>query len=153
HRRLVGDRTHLGLFDAHHEHWVSVPILAFRGLYAVLGLETYWPYLALALGVHCCIAALLWVVMTRAGVSQWLAVAASAIFMVVGVGFEDVMSGWSAGYVAPLALGLAAIVIAPEQGRFTYRDGMASALMTVAMACSGVAIPMLVSVGIISFVR
>jgi hypothetical protein len=55
--------------------------------------------------------------------------------------------------IAPLALGFGALVVIPHRGPFTRRDWIAVALLTVAVMCSGVAIPMLVVIGIVAWVQ
>lgn len=40
--RHLGDVR--GLFVPHNEHWSTLPILLWRGLFAAVGLHSYWPY-------------------------------------------------------------------------------------------------------------
>jgi hypothetical protein len=40
------------LFEPHNAHWSTVPLVAFRGLYAVFGLHSYVPYLAVVVAAH-----------------------------------------------------------------------------------------------------
>jgi hypothetical protein len=153
-RGLTTGPGHLGLFQPHFEHWSTVPILAFRALYSVFGLRTYWPYIGLTIVVHLAIVVLLWLVMIRARVDAWVATCACAVFAIAGTGFENLTNAWQVQLIAPLALGLAAILVAPASGRrFTPRDGLAALLMSVAMMCSGVALPMLVTVALVLLVR
>ena len=41
-----------GLLDRHNDHWVTVPVVAFRLLYAVFGIRSYVPYQLVAIGSH-----------------------------------------------------------------------------------------------------
>ena len=72
-RSLHPHAGQLGVFDAFNEHWTTLPILVFRGLYAVFGISTYWPYLILLVVVHLAIVVLLWHVMVRSAINPWLA--------------------------------------------------------------------------------
>lgn len=152
-RGLTAGPGHQGLFEPHYEHWTTLPILAFRALYAMLGVHSYWPYIALVIIAHLTLVVLLWHVMIRARVDSWVATCACAVFAVLGTGFENLTSAWQVTLVAPLALGLGALLVVPESGPFTGRDAIAAALMTAAMTCSGVALPMLVAVALVAFVR
>ena len=152
-RGLTAGPGHLGLFEPHYEHWTTVPILAFRALYAVVGLHSYMPYIALVIVVHLATVVLLWHVMVRSRVDPWVALAFVAVFSVLGTGFENLTTAWQVTLVAPIALGLGALLVVPESGRFSRRDALAAGLMTIAMMCSGVALPMLLSVALVALVR
>jgi hypothetical protein len=152
-RGLTKGPGHLGLFEPHFEHWVTVPVLAFRALYAVFGLHSYWPYVAMVIVAHLVLVALLWQVMVRARVDVWVATASCAVFAVLGTGFENLTSAWQITLVAPLALGFTALLLVPEAGTFSARDAVASALLIVGVMCSGVGLPMVVAAAIVLLVR
>ncbi|MEX1009447.1 MAG: hypothetical protein WD271_16635 [Acidimicrobiia bacterium] len=153
-RGLTSGPGHLGLFEPHYEHWSTLPILAFRGLYSVFGLHSYWPYIAMVIIVHLAIVVLLWHVMVGSQVDGWVATCACAVFAAAGTGFENLTNAWQVQLISPIALGLGAILVTPESGaRFTRRDAIAAALLSAAVMCSGVALPMLVAVALIAFVR
>ena len=44
-RGLTSGPGRQGLFEPHFEHWSTLPILAWRGLYSTFGLRTFWPYI------------------------------------------------------------------------------------------------------------
>src|SRR5690242_7304714 len=100
----------LGVFDAFNEHWTTLPILMFRGLYAVFGISTYWPYLVVLVLVHLTIVVLLWEVMVRAAIDPWLAMGFTALTAIAGVGFENLTNVWQVPLILPLALGLGALL-------------------------------------------
>jgi hypothetical protein len=152
-RGLTKGPGHLGLFEPHYEHWTTVPILAFRALYSVFGLHSYWPYVSMVIVAHLVLVALLWQVMVRSRVDPWVATASCAVFAVLGTGFENLTTAWQVTLVAPLALGLGAMLLAPESGRFRARDALASGLLTAGMMCSGVGLPVLIAVAIVLLVR
>ena len=152
-RGLTSGPGHLGPFEPHFEHWTTVPILAFRALYAVFGLHSYWPYVAMVIVAHLVLVALLWQVMVRSRVDPWVATAACAIFAVLGIGFENLTTAWQITLVAPLTLGFAALLLTPESGPFASRDAVASGLLTVGMMCSGVGLPVLIAVALVLLVR
>ena len=152
-RRVSPGPGQLGLFEAHYEHWTTVPILAFRGLNALFGVASYWPYVVLLVAVHLAVVVLLWHVMVRAAIDPWLALGFSAIVAVPGAGLENVTNAWQVTLLASIALGLGALLLLPERGPLGIRDAGASVLLTIGMMCSGVGITMLVIVGVIALVR
>jgi hypothetical protein len=153
-RGLTSGPGHLGLFQPHFEHWTTLPILAFRGLYWAFGLRTYWPYILLPIVAHFAVVVLLWRVMLRSGVDAWVATCASAVFAVTGTGFENLLNAFQVTLIASVAFGLAAMLVIPETGaKFVRRDALAVALLTAGLMCSGVGLPMLVAVGLVQLVR
>ena len=63
----------------HVGHWNLGPALVFPALRNWLGLESYLPFLALAVAAHLTVAHLSWRVMGRVGVVPWLATLLSAL--------------------------------------------------------------------------
>ena len=115
-RGLTAGPGHQGLFEPHYEHWTTVPILAFRALYSIVGLHSYVPYIALVIVAHLAAVVLLWHVMVRSRIDAWVALCFVTVFAVLGTGFENLENAWQVTLVAPLALGLAAILVVPESG-------------------------------------
>jgi len=103
--------------------------------------------------VHLAIVVLLWHVMVRSAIDPWLALGVVAIVAVPGPGFENLTNVWQVQLISPLALGLGALLLLPERGPLGWRDGVASLLLTVGMACSGVGITMLGVVALVALVR
>lgn len=151
-RGLTAGRGHLGLFEPHFEHWSTLPILAYRLLFSVFGLHSYLPYAVVLIVVHLTIVVLLWHVLVRSRVDPWVATFACAVFALLGTGFENLTGAWQAQLIAPLALGLGALLVIPQVGRFTRRDAVASLLLLAAVMCSGVALPMLIVVALVTCV-
>ena len=152
-RSLHPHTGQLGVFDAFNEHWTTLPILVFRGLYAVFGISTYWPYLILLVVVHLAIVVLLWHVMVRSAIDPWLALGFTALVAITGVGLENLTNVWQVPLIAPLALGFGALLLLPERGRLGPRDAGVSLLLTIGMTCSGLGITMLGVVGLVALVR
>jgi hypothetical protein len=152
-RRVSPGPGQLGLFEPHNEHWSTVPILVFRGMESLFGVREYWPYVVLLVVVHLAIVVLLWHVMVRSAVDPWLALGFTAVVAVPGVGFENLTNVWQMQLISPLALGLGALLLVPERGPLGWRDGVASILLTIGMACSGVGITMLGVVAVVALIR
>jgi hypothetical protein len=144
----VGD-----LFRPHAEHWVTFPILTYRLLWTIFGVRTYLPYLAIVVVLHVTVAALLRVVMLRAGVGPWVATIATSLFLLFGSGAQDIVWAFQMGFVASIVFGLTHLLLADHDGPLDRRDWYGLAAGTAGMLCSGVALPMTVAVGVAVLVR
>lgn len=149
--RQAGD---LGdLFRPHNEHWSTLPILAFRLLWWLVGLRTYVPYLVLVVTLHLTVAALLRVVMRRAGVGPWFSTAAATTFALFGYGWFNIEYSFQSAWGATLALGLGYLMLVDHSGPVDRRDWIGLGMGLAALMCSGVATTMIVVVGVAVLVR
>jgi hypothetical protein len=130
------------LIDDHNSHWSTVPILVYRGLWELFGLRSYLPYLAVTVLAHVAAAALLRVVMRRAGVNPWIATTAASLFALFGAGYQNVVWAFQIGFSGALALGLGYVVLTDHDGPFDRRDwlGMAAGLGALMSSSVGVAL-------------
>jgi hypothetical protein len=79
------------LFMAQDGHWMTPPILLFRTVQRLFGIDSYWPFLALAMVSHLAIACMVRLLSLRAGVTPWTATILGALFTVFGSGWEDIV--------------------------------------------------------------
>jgi hypothetical protein len=135
------------LFRPHNGHWSTVPILAFRMLWAVFGMRTYVPYQATVLAMHLASCALLRVIMRRAGVNPWVATVVAASFVLFGPGEEDIIWAFQIGYTGSLMFGLTQLVLADHDGPVDKRDWLGIVAGVLALLCSGVGIAMAIVAG------
>lgn len=142
----------LGLLAPHNEHWSTIPILVYRALFAVFALHSYVPYLAVLLVAHIASAHLLWRVMLRSGADVWVATALSALFLVLGTGYENILWAFQIGFVGSLALGLAAVLVVDRsRGRGAHLT--AWLLLVAGLMCSDVGIAMVVFAAVVAGIR
>jgi hypothetical protein len=142
-----------GLLVPHGDHWSTVPIFTYRTLWQVFGLR-FAPYLFTAIALHLTSAALLRVVIRRAGVGPWIATAAASLFALFGAGYENTMQlmglnfgGW------PIVFGLTYLILVDHDGPFDWRDWVGLAAGLGALASSGLGVPMVAAVGAAAFLR
>jgi hypothetical protein len=136
-----------GLFKPYGGHWQTIPLLVYRGLFAVFGLGSYLPYVAVALAVHLAIVFVLYALLRRVGANRWTAFGASWLVLVYGAGSEAYM--WDAPMVltSGLLLGLLAMLVMVRQ-RFSLRSRLlGSVLLVAAVMCSGTGLVAAVTVG------
>jgi hypothetical protein len=130
----------------HNEHLMAVPVLAYKILFATVGIERYWPYLALAIAVHLlCVVLLFAYAERRHGTLVAACVALPVLFF--GPGHDVVLWPMNLGFSGSVAAGLGALLLLDR--RSPRADAAACALVIVAEACSsvGVAVALGVLVG------
>jgi hypothetical protein len=153
---FVVDRIPAGLGDLlrpHNEHWTTLPILAYRGLYRLFGLRTYVPYQVVSVVLHLTVSVLLFAVIRRAGVRPWVATAAAALFVLFGAGSQDIVWAFQMAFTASLAFGLAHLLLADHDGPVNRRDWLGLVAGLAGLMCSGVAVTMVVVVGLAMLLR
>ena len=151
---LAGRRLTLhDLLERHGDHLVALPAFVFRVLYSTVGLRSYVPYQLLAIVLHLVAAALLRVVMRRAGVGPWIATAAAGLFVLFGAGSQDILIAFQITFTGALVFGLTQLLLADHDGGLDRRDGLGLLAGLAALLCSDVAIVMIASVGIACHLR
>jgi hypothetical protein len=141
------------LLRPHNTHWSTLPVLAYRALYALFGLHSYRPYQALVIALHLTAIVLLRVVMRRVGVGPWIATVSASALILFGAGQEDIVWAFQIGLVGALVLGLIQLLLADHYGPWDWRDWVGLLAGLGALMCSGVGVAMVAVVGISTFVR
>jgi hypothetical protein len=141
------------LFRPHNSHWSTLPILAYRFLWWLVGLRSYLPYVALLVLLHVTAAALLRIVMRRAGVGPWIATAAASAFALFGSGYQNIVWAFQIGFTGALVLGLTHLLLADHDGPIDRRDWLGCLAGLAALLCSGVGVTMAVVVGVATLIR
>jgi hypothetical protein len=126
-------------FTPHNEH----PSILFRFLYAGLlhtfGLHTYLPYMFVLLAFHFANVVLLFeLVRRRAG--DLIGMAAAALLLVLGAGWEDLLWAFQMAWLASVCLGLAALLLLSGP-RSRKRLAGGAALIAGSLAFSGIGVP------------
>jgi hypothetical protein len=132
-----------GLFHAqwsiwypHNEHWSTLPILAWRAIYCVFGLTTYWPYLLLALAGHIVLVHLIWRRCINEGADPWVATAVTALFAFLGAGAENLAWAFQIGFIGSVLFGYLALALADRPRPSAAADLGAAAAALAALMCS-----------------
>ena len=124
--------------EPHGEHLSLLPVLAYKLLLETFGADSYAPFMALALLVHG-LACLALYVLARERIGQWAALAPTAVLVLLGPAWHDLLWAFQVGYFGSIAAGLWAVVCL-ERGR----DAGAAVLVAVALACSSLGLAMVV---------
>ena len=137
----------------HNEHWATIPLLIYRGLFALVGLRTYLPYIAVLLLMHIATAHLLWRLLRRLHVEPWTATAIAAVLLFLGSAYEDLSWAFQIGFVGSMMFGLAGVLLAdcPQPGR--VRLAATWLALTAGLMTQGPAIAMVLFACLVSAAR
>lgn len=142
-----------GLFRPYGGHWQTIPLLVYRGLFAVFGLRSYTPYVGLALLMHLAIVFVLFALLRSVGAHARTAALTAAIVLFYGGGAEAFM--WDAPVVltSGLLLGLVAALVLVRAGFSGRSQVVAAVLLLAAVMCSGTGLVAAVTVGCFALLR
>jgi hypothetical protein len=116
----------------HAEHVVALPVLVYKGMFAVVGLNAYWPYRALMLFVHL---ACVWLVfrLARSRIGDPAAALAASFLLSLGSAWEVLLFPFEITLLGSVAFGLLALDVL---GRRSRRGDMVAMLALIGAACS-----------------
>ena len=128
--------TPTSLLEPHNEH----PTMLLRAVYALLlntvGLRSYLPYMTVLLALHGASVVLLFeLVRRRAG--ELIGMAAAALLLVLGAGWENLLWAFQISFVGAVACGLG-MMLALESRRTHGRLVVAMVLLAASMMFSGI---------------
>ena len=142
-----------GLLRGHNGHWSTLPVIEWRLLYNIFGLDSYRPYQVVVVAMHLVAAVLLRVTMRRAGVNPWIATTAAGAFALLGAGYKDIIWAFQVGFVGALVFGLLHLILADHDGPPGRRDVLGLAAGLAGLMCAGVAVALVAAVGVATLLR
>ncbi|MGZ4692731.1 MAG: hypothetical protein ACXWA3_03800 [Acidimicrobiales bacterium] len=141
------------LFRPHNEHWSTVPVVAWRLVWAATGLHHYWAYQALVVTAHVVVIVLLRAVMRRAGVRPWTATLVALGLLLFGAGNQNIVWAFQIGFVGAMAFGLGHLLMVDHDGPIDRRDLIGLGLGLLAVMSSGIGVSMVVVAGVAALLR
>ena len=129
----------LDLLQQYNEHWQALPILAYKVILAVRGLEAY-PWLVLVAAV-CHSAAAIGLFLALGRVRPWLALVAALALLTFTWSDEVFILPVNTSFTLPVAFGLLALACWDREGTRAATDVAGSIAMVAAFASGGMAIP------------
>jgi hypothetical protein len=121
------------ILEPHNEHIVIGPVLAYKALLELFGMDSPRPFQLLAIATFLTSAALLYTYV-RARVGAWLALAAILIALFLGPAWENLLWPFQLGMLASMASGLG-MLLALER-RDSFGDRLAAALLAISLLFS-----------------
>jgi len=151
HRGVVAAER--SIWEPHTDHWSTGPILIYRGLFALYGVQTYVPYIVVLLVLHVAVAHLLWQLLRQERVDPVVATALAAVYAVLGAGYENLLWAFQIGFIGSVALGLTALLLVNHGGRWGARDVSAWFVSVAGLMFSGVTVTMVTVAGLTVLMR
>lgn len=140
----------------HNEHWSTLPVLLWRGLFSVFHLSSYWPYIVPVLLAQVGVMHLTWRLCRRAGVDVWVATAVVTLLGFLGAGAEDLTWGFQIGFVGSVLFGLLAfdLLDRPLANQAAHRAAtLASFALLASLMCSTIGDAMVLGAAVLAFAR
>jgi len=128
--------TLISYFLPHAEHWSTVPSVIYKVLFTIFGARTYTPFMGVLLALHA-VAGLLVFQIIRGRHGDVPALAACAMLLGLGTGFENILWAFQIGFLGSIDLGLAAILLLDRPGAQPLRQAVAGALLVLGTMSSG----------------
>jgi hypothetical protein len=129
-----------GPFEPHNEHWSTIPLVLYRVMWQMVGLQHYplWDFMPIAALMVGSVG--LFVLLRRAGAADWVAVACAVVLAWNGAG-EDTLWAFQIGFLGSLTAGILAClaVLSATSWRGLV---LANVLLVAGLMCSGLGIPM-----------
>jgi hypothetical protein len=124
----------------HAQSLAALVVLAFKVLLAAFGFHSYLPFMVLLLVVHGVACGLLYV-LARRWVGAWAALAPTAILVVLGPAWHDLLFATQMGYIGSVAAGLGMVRCLERRDR--RGDTAAAALLAVSLLWSSIGVGMI----------
>ena len=133
--------TPASLLEPHNQHPSMLLISVYAVLLNTVGLRSYLPYMAVLLVLHAATAVLLFeLVRRRAG--DLIGLAAGALFLVLGAGWENLLWAFQIGFVGAVACGLGMLIalatLDGQSPRTRRRLAVAVVLLIASLMFSGI---------------
>ncbi|GAB3247955.1 hypothetical protein [Nocardioides dilutus] len=134
------------LMQPHNEHWSTLPLITFRTMFHVFGIDHYLAYALMPILLHLGCCALIYSLMRRHDIAAWPAALCTVpmVFLCGNIG-ENPLWDFQIGFLGSAALGLIALHLLRDGGR--RHVALAWLVTVVGLMCSGMALPMLTWVG------
>jgi len=118
-------------------HWMTWPILVFRGLDRLVGTRSYLPYLLVLWATHVGAVVLAHLWMRRFGVTAWISTLMTILLLVFGAGWENLVFAVQITYTFSLIAFLGQLLLVDHDGPLDRRDGFGVLASLIGVSSSG----------------
>jgi hypothetical protein len=125
------------LLTAQDGHWMTPPILVYRLIQNVFGIDSYWPYLLPTLALHVTAVLLARQVCRRVQVSPWTTTLLCSMLLVFGSGWENIVFAIQITYNLSLAAFLVQVLLVDHEGPIDRRDIVGAVVGLIGVMSSG----------------
>jgi len=124
-------------FLPHNEHWSTLPSVIYKTLFLIVGARSYLPFMGAVLVLHVLTAFLLFLIIRRRS-GDMLGLAAAAMMLFLGRGFENILWAFQVGFVGSIVFGLLAMYLLDSCTTRRLFLLAASASLVLSLASSGI---------------
>jgi len=135
-----------GILSNHSGHWVTLPLLAFRGIYQLVGLHSYAPYQLLSVLSHVSIVVLNYFLMCRMKVQSWLAFAIACALLFFGAGAFNFFLAFQITLNGSIVCGLIFLLLVDHEDPIDHRNMAGVGIAVIGLMTSAVMVPMIIGV-------
>ncbi|MXG89802.1 hypothetical protein [Nocardioides flavescens] len=129
------------LMAPHNEHWSALPVLVFRAMFRLFGIDHYLAYGLLPVLLHVAACVLLFALMRRNGIGGWSALVGTApLVFLQGNLAENPLWDFQIGFLGSAVLGLVGLLLVHDPGRRSLVLSWAASVL--GLMCSGMSLPM-----------
>jgi hypothetical protein len=100
-----------GIWAPHDDHWMTAIVLLDRALLSTFGLDSYLPYVLVAIGFHVGNVLLVHAVLRRLGTGRWVRFSVCVALLFAGAGAQAVLWNTTAGLLGSLFFGWLALLL------------------------------------------
>jgi hypothetical protein len=134
-------------------HWMTVPLLVYRMIEVVFGIDSYWPFLIVNMAVHVGIVLAVRALCRRSRVNPWTSTLVCAALLVFGAGWENIVFAIQITYGLSMLAFLLHVLLVDHEGPPDRRDVAGSVLALVGVMSSGFGPFFLVGIGVLLVLR
>ena len=128
--------------EPHNEHLSALPVLVYKAVLEIAGLDAYW-LLRVVLTLLVALCAGLVFAYSRRRIGDWPALALTFPFLVFGSGSIDLLWPFQIGFLGSLAFGVGALLAIDSE-----RWKLATLFLVGALSCSALGIVLLLGIGV-----
>jgi hypothetical protein len=131
--------------EPHNNHLSLIPIALYRLLYSTFGLDVYGPYRLMVIVAHLGCVVLLFSYASRR-VGPFLGILAAASLLFLGPGWENIVWPFQVAWLISVGAGIGALLLLDRGDR--RGDIGASILLGLALASSGLGLPLAIGIAV-----
>ena len=118
-------------------HWMTVPLLIYRTIEQLFGIESYWPFLIVNMAIHGGVVVAVRALCQRVGVRPWTTCLVCAGLLVFGAGWENIVFAIQVTCGLSLLAFLMQLLLVDHDGPPDLRDVIGSIGAVIGVMSSG----------------
>jgi hypothetical protein len=143
---FLAARAEWHLLAPHNGHLSLFPQLLTTLVKGVVGLHSYWPYLALTFAAHLAAVHMIWRIMMRVAVTPAIALLVAVLFGVLAPGADNSLWAFQVGFITPIVTGIGALLLAMRPQLTIPRLVWIIVLLLVGVGFASTGLPFVVAI-------